>query len=56
MHFKRGKPKASRSGCLMCKPHKYCTHRNDKHPEKSCKIGEARQIYKFRDELREVTP
>lgn len=22
MHFKRKKPKNSRSGCLMCKPHK----------------------------------
>ena len=22
MHHKRGKPKNSRAGCLMCKPHK----------------------------------
>ena len=22
MHHKRGKPKNSRSGCLLCKPHK----------------------------------
>lgn len=21
-HFKRGRPKQSRAGCLMCKPHK----------------------------------
>lgn len=23
MHHKRGKPKSSRSGCLMCKPQKH---------------------------------
>lgn len=22
-HHKRGKPKSSRAGCLMCKPHKH---------------------------------
>lgn len=28
MHFKRKRPKSSRSGCLMCKPHKanHCGH------------------------------
>jgi len=28
MHFKRKKPKSSRSGCLLCKPHKrnHCGH------------------------------
>lgn len=23
MHHKRGKPKSSRAGCLLCKPHKH---------------------------------
>lgn len=29
-HHKRGKPKSSRAGCLLCKPHKH--QRNRKTP------------------------
>lgn len=33
MNYKRGKPKSSRSGCLMCKPWKRqgsCLHQRDR--------------------------
>jgi len=38
MHHKRGKPKSSRAGCLLCKPHK---HQAQKHRERARRMREA---------------
>jgi len=37
MHHKRGKPKSTRAGCLLCKPHK---HQAEKH---RARAGEKRE-------------
>lgn len=41
MHHKRKKPKSSRSGCLMCKPHK---HQRAKNKKGSQKISVRRKL------------
>lgn len=51
MHHKRGKPKSSRSGCLMCKPHKRqgsCLHDRDKFSDRVRKEAAQDQVRRFR--------
>jgi hypothetical protein len=40
MHFKRKGPKSTRSGCLLCKPHK---HQAEKHRDRA---SDKREAYK----------
>lgn len=50
MHFKRKKPKSSRSGCLLCKPHKRqgsCLHERDRASDRRRKDGAERQVREF---------
>ena len=39
MHHKRGKPKSTRAGCLLCKPHK---HQAEKHHARAREKREGR--------------
>jgi hypothetical protein len=46
MHYKRGKPKSTRAGCLLCKPHK---HQAEKHRERAREEREGKgQIEQWR--------
>lgn len=50
MHFKRKKPKSSRSGCLMCKPYKRqgtCLHERDRPSDRIRKDVADRKVREF---------
>lgn len=51
MHHKRGRPKSTRSGCLMCKPYKRqgaCTHSTN------MRFNQLRRYAAGEDQLREA--
>lgn len=50
MHHKRKRPKSTRAGCLLCKPHKRqgsCLHQRDKFSDRVRKMAadEQRQFF-----------
>lgn len=49
-HHKRGKPKSSRSGCLMCKPWKDQAFKDQ---IESQRMQICKQIDKFKSELKD---
>ena len=51
MNHKRKRPKSTRAGCLLCKPHKRqgCKHGNPTEQEKRARVNEREQ----RDAARE---
>lgn len=51
MHHKRGRPKSTRAGCLLCKPHKRqgaCLHLRDKFSDRVRKQAADAQVRVFR--------
>ena len=51
MNFKRGRPKSSRAGCLLCKPHKRqgaCLHERDRFSDRRRKDAAEREVRDFR--------
>lgn len=47
MNHKRKKPKSSRAGCLMCKPHK---HQRAKDKKSSLTIRDRKALDRYEDE------
>jgi len=47
MHHKRKRPKSTRAGCLLCKPHKRqgaCLHERDKPSDRTRRIAADEQL------------
>lgn len=51
MNHKRGKPKSSRAGCLLCKPHK---HQSVKKMSSSRTITQKKADDNMQDQLKHV--
>jgi len=50
MHYKRKKPKSSRAGCLLCKPHKRqgsCLRHRDKPSDQIRKAAAQDRVREF---------
>lgn len=50
MHHKRKRPKSTRAGCLLCKPHKRqgsCLHQRDKPSDRLRKASADDQLRRF---------
>lgn len=50
MHHKRGRPKSTRAGCLLCKPHKRqgsCLHERDKFSDRVRRMAADDQVRRF---------
>lgn len=50
MHFKRKRPKSTRAGCLMCKPHKRqgaCLHQRDRFSDRVRRERAREQVTQY---------
>lgn len=47
MNFKRRKPKESRAGCLLCKPHKFMGNSKHAQPVQKLRAVESLKWYNY---------
>jgi hypothetical protein len=53
MNFKRKRPKSSRAGCLLCKPHKRngsCLDHRDRQSDRRRRVVASEKVREFRCE------